>query len=150
MDSSFKRLTYTRYADDFICGVIGSKEDAHRIKADIKDYLEAVLKLELSVEKTLITNARDKAKFLGYHLYIRQSNLAKRDSAGRLVRNYTGRLVLEVSIETIRDRLLSYGAMKMTYHRGYEVWKPTARYFMKDCDDLEILERYNAEIRGFL
>lgn len=149
MDSSFKRLTYTRYADDFICGVIGSKEDALRIKADIKDYLEAVLKLELSVEKTLITNARDKAKFLGYHLYIRQSNLAKRDSAGRLVRNYTGRLVLEVSIETIRDRLLSYGAMKMTYHRGYEVWKPTARYFMKDCDDLEILERYNAEIRGF-
>ena len=149
MDSSFKRLTYTRYADDFICGVIGSKEDALRIKADIKDYLEAVLKLELSVEKTLITNARDKAKFLGYHLYIRQSNLAKRDSAGRLVRNYTGRLVLEVSIETIRNRLLSYGAMKMTYHRGYEVWKPTARYFMKDCDDLEILERYNAEIRGF-
>lgn len=149
MDSSFKRLTYTRYADDFICGVIGSKEDARRIKADIKDYLETVLKLELSEEKTLITNARDKARFLGYHLYIRQSNLAKRDSAGRLVRNYTGRLVLEVSIETIRDRLLSYGAMKMTYHRGHEVWKPTARYFMKDCDDLEILERYNAEIRGF-
>lgn len=149
MDSSFKRLTYTRYADDFICGVIGSKEDARRIKADIKDYLEIVLKLELSEEKTLITNARDKAKFLGYHLYIRQSNLAKRDSVGRLVRNYTGRLVLEVSIETIRDRLLSYGAMKMTYHRGHEVWKPTARYFMKDCDDLEILERYNAEIRGF-
>ncbi|HEL1945360.1 TPA: group II intron reverse transcriptase/maturase, partial [Streptococcus suis] len=149
MDSSFKRLTYTRYADDFICGVIGSKEDARRIKADIKDYLETVLKLELSEEKTLITNARDKARFLGYHLYIRQSNLAKRDSVGRLVRNYTGRLVLEVSIETIRDRLLSYGAMKMTYHRGHEVWKPTARYFMKDCDDLEILERYNAEIRGF-
>ncbi|GFG41353.1 hypothetical protein ScFU29_02570 [Streptococcus canis] len=107
MDSSFKRLTYTRYADDFICGVIGSKEDARRIKVDIKDYLETVLKLELSEEKTLITNARDKARFLGYHLYIRQSNLAKRDSAGRLVRNYTGRLVLEVSIETIRDRLLS-------------------------------------------
>lgn len=149
MDSSFKRLTYTRYADDFICGVIGSKEDARRIKADIKDYLETVLKLELSEEKTLITNARDEARFLGYHLYIRQSNLAKRDSSGRLVRNYTGRLVLEVSIETIRDRLLSYGAMKMTYHRGHEVWKPTARYFMKDCDDLEILERYNAEIRGF-
>lgn len=149
MDSNFKRLTYTRYADDFICGVIGSKEDARRIKADIKDYLETVLKLELSEEKTLITNARDKARFLGYHLYIRQSNLAKRDSVGRLVRNYTGRLVLEVSIETIRDRLLSYGAMKMTYHRGHEVWKPTARYFMKDCDDLEILERYNAEIRGF-
>lgn len=149
MDSGFKRLTYTRYADDFICGVIGSKEDARRIKADIKDYLDTVLKLELSEEKTLITNARDKARFLGYHLYIRQSNLAKRDSAGRLVRNYTGRLVLEVSIETIRDRLLSYGAMKMTYHRGHEVWKPIARYFMKDCDDLEILERYNAEIRGF-
>ncbi len=53
MDSSFKRLTYTRYADDFICGVIGSKEDARRIKADIKDYLvNEFSNWKLSEEKT--------------------------------------------------------------------------------------------------
>ena len=149
MDENYRRLTYVRYADDFICGVIGSKDDARKIKEDIKHFLEEKLKLELSEEKTLITNAKDKAKFLSYNIYVRQSQLSKRDKTGRLVRNYTGRVVLEVSSDTIKKRLLDYGAMKLTYHRGKEVWKPTARYSMKDCDDLEILDRYNMEIRGF-
>ena len=149
MDENYRRLTYVRYADDFICGVIGSKDDARKIKEDIKNFLEEKLKLELSEEKTLITNAKDRAKFLSYNIYVRQSNLSKRDKLGRLVRNYTGRVVLEVSTDTIKKRLLDYGAMKLTYHRGKEVWKATARYSMKDCDDLEILDRYNTEIRGF-
>lgn len=149
IDNNYRRLTYIRYADDFICGVIGSKEDARKIKEDIKIFLEEKLKLELSVEKTLITNAKDRAKFLSYNIYVRQCNLSKRDKIGRLVRNYTGRVVLEVSTDVIKKCLLDYGAMKLTYHRGKEVWKATARYSMKDCDDLEILSRYNAEICGF-
>lgn len=39
MDGSYRRLKYIRYADDFILGVIGSKEDALRIKEDIKSFL---------------------------------------------------------------------------------------------------------------
>lgn len=149
MDTNYARLTYVRYADDWLCGVIGSKEDCRKIKEDIKIFLIEKLQLELSEEKTLITNAQDKANFLSYKIYVRQSNLSKRDNVGRLVRNYTGRVVLEVSNDTIKKRLLDYGAMKLTYHQGKEIWKPTARYNMKDCDDLEILERYNCEIRGF-
>ena len=38
MDGSYRRLKYIRYADDFILGVIGSKEDALRIKEDIKSF----------------------------------------------------------------------------------------------------------------
>lgn len=149
MDSNYARLTYVRYADDWLCGVIGSKEDCRIIKEDIKLFLSEKLQLELSEEKTLITNAKDYANFLSYQIYVRQSNLSKRDKAGRLIRNYTGRVVLEVSSKKIKSRLLEYGAMKLTYHMGNEIWKPTARYKMKNCDDLEILERYNSEIRGF-
>ena len=36
MDENYRRLRYVRYADDFIIGIIGSKEDAKRIKEDIK------------------------------------------------------------------------------------------------------------------
>ena len=32
MDTSFRRLQYTRYADDFRIGVIGSKADAEQMK----------------------------------------------------------------------------------------------------------------------
>lgn len=51
MDNGYKRLKYVRYADDFLIGVIGSKEDCQRIKEDIKNFLEPELKFEFSDEK---------------------------------------------------------------------------------------------------
>lgn len=38
-DASYKRLQYVRYADDFLVGVIGSKEDAVAIKEQIKAFV---------------------------------------------------------------------------------------------------------------
>lgn len=149
MDKSYARLFYVRYADDWLCGVIGSKDDCMKIKEDIKNFLYNELQLELSEEKTLITNAKKCAKFLSYEIRVRQSNLNKRDKIGRLVRNYTGRVVLEISSETIRKNLLETGALKLVYHNGKEIWKPKAIYRLKDCDDLEILDYYNSKIRGF-
>ena len=96
MDNNYARLFYVRYADDWLCGVIGSKEDCKKIKEDFKNYLYNRLQLELSEEKTLITNAQKSAKFLSYEIRVRHSNLTKRDKAGRLVRNYTGRIALEI------------------------------------------------------
>ena len=66
-----------------------------------------------------------------------------------MVRNYGGRIVLEVESSTIRDKLLSLKVMEITYVDGKEIWKAKARYSMKDSDDLEILRTYNSEIRGF-
>lgn len=149
MDSGYARLHYVRYADDWLCGVIGSKKDSITIKEDFKKFLSEKLQLELSEEKTLITNAQKSAKFLSYEIRIRNSNLTKRDKVGRLVRNYTGRVVLEVSSDTIKKHLINTGAMKMIYHNGKEIWKPKALYRLKDCDDLEILDYYNSMIRGF-
>lgn len=143
------RLVYVRYADDWLCGVIGSKEDCKKIKEDFKNFLKEQLQLELSEEKTLITNAQKSAKFLSYEIRVRHSNLTKRDKTGKLVRNYTGRIVLEVSSDTIRKHLIDTGAMKLIYHNGKEIWKPKAIYRLKNCDDLEILDYYNSMIRGF-
>lgn len=149
MDESYKRIQYVRYADDFLIGVIGSKKDCEMIKKDVAEFLFQKLGLELSQEKTLITHGQKKAHFLGYSIYVRKSNLPKRDKLGRMVRNYGGRIVLEVESSTIRDKLLSLKAMEITYVDGKEIWKAKARYSMKDSDDLEILRTYNSEIRGF-
>lgn len=149
MDESYKRMQYVRYADDFLIGVIGSKKDCEMIKKDIAEFLSAKLGLELSQEKTLITHGQKKARFLGYSIYVRKSNLPKKDKLGRMVRNYGGRIVLEVESSTIRDKLLSLKAMEITYVDSKEIWKAKARYSMKDSDDLEILRTYNSEIRGF-
>jgi len=149
MDDSYKRMQYVRYADDFLIGVIGSKKDCEIVKKDIAEFLSQKLGLELSQEKTLITHGQKKARFLGYSIYVRKSNLPKKDKLGRKVRNYGGRIVLEIESSTIRDKLLSLKAMKITYVDGKEIWKFKARYSMKDNDDLEILRTYNSEIRGF-
>ena len=36
MDADYRRMKYARYADDFLVGIIGSKQDAQQIKEDIK------------------------------------------------------------------------------------------------------------------
>lgn len=150
MDSDFKRLQYVRYADDFIVGIIGSKEDARRLKSKIKEYLENSLKLELSEEKILITNSSDKAKFLGYEIYVRKTNVVTTNKKGIKSRNLNGTVCLSVSMKAIRNKLLEYKAMSIeTTVYGKENFKPKSRYYLKNNDDLEILEQYNNEIRGF-
>ena len=149
MDESYRRLKYIRYADDFILGVIGSKEDALRIKEDIKSFLSESLALELSEEKTLITHTGKSAKFLGYEITVTRNNHQRRDVQGRLRRTYGKRVRLNVSMATLRDKLLEYGAMEIKLRNGKEIWKPKCRSGLIFNDDLEILDRYNRETVGF-
>ena len=149
MDGSYRRLNYIRYADDFILGVIGSKEDALRIKEDIKSFLSESLALELSEEKTLITHTGKSAKFLGYEITVTRNNHQRRDVQGRLRRTYGKRVRLNVSMATLRDKLLEYGAMEIKLRNGKEIWKPKCRSGLIFNDDLEILDRYNRETVGF-
>lgn len=149
MDGSYRRLKYIRYADDFILGIIGSKEDALRIKEDIKSFLSESLALELSEEKTLITHTGKSAKFLGYEITVTRNNHQRRDVQGRLRRTYGKRVRLNVSMATLRDKLLEYGAMEIKLRNGKEIWKPKCRSGLIFNDDLEILDRYNRETVGF-
>lgn len=149
MDNGYKRLKYVRYADDFLIGVIGSKEDSQRIKEDIKNFLESELKLELSDDKTLITHSQKAARFLGYEVLVNRSNLAKRDNMGRLSRVYNKKVLLRISMETIKKKLLDFGVLEIKTHNGKEQWKPREHRKSICNDDLEILQKYNYTIRGF-
>ena len=153
MDEGYKRLVYVRYADDWLCGVIGSKEDAENIKADIKKYLAETLKLELSEEKTLITHSSDsKAKFLGYEIYTTKDESIKRHKNGQTRRTRMGRIQLYVPKEKWLGKLLDYGALQIKYDKNnnnQEIYKPVHRNYLVNNDDLEILMQYNSEIRGF-
>lgn len=148
MDKNFKRLKYVRYADDFLCAVIGTKAEAEAIKQDIKKFLAERLSLELSDEKTLITHGRKAAKFLGFEIYIRKSALTKRNKAGKLTRPFNNKVYLKMPNEVIRKKLLDNDALQIKVHNGKEIYKPKHRTYPINNDDLEILERYNAEIRG--
>jgi group II intron reverse transcriptase/maturase len=149
MDEQYRRLKYVRYADDFLIGVIGSKAECEEIKANITRYMSEKLKLELSDEKTLITHAQDKAKFLGYEVTVRNSNAAKRDKNGVLKRMFNRKVVLLLPRDIVKKKLIDYNAMKLEQANGKEVWKPISRGCMKNSKPEDILSQYNSEIRGF-
>lgn len=118
------------------------------IRAQYKCLAEK-LKLELSEEKTLVTIATDKARFLGYDIRARKpSNLQRKTKRGCYARNYNGHIVLEVPTELVQKKLLQLGAMEIRKVNGKEIWKPTHRGELTNRKDIYILNQYNGEVRG--
>ena len=151
MDTEYKRVVYVRYADDFLIGVIGSKEDAKQVKIDVGEFIKEQLHLEMSPKKTLITHGNDFARFLGYLVTVSREQNRTRTKNGFTRRTYVGKVKLYVPKEKWLNRLLSYGALKISYdkaHGNKEVWEPVRRPGLIRLDDIEILNQYNAEVRG--
>lgn len=146
MDNKYRRLTYVRYADDFLIGIIGSKEDAQHVKEEIAKFLKDKLKLELSMEKTLITNASNKqAQFLGYEIKIFKSQAIRTDKLGRKIRLLNGKVQLKMPHKAWVNKLQKYQAIQMSANG---TWKPKPRNYFQRNEDLEIVSQYNSEIRG--
>ena len=148
MDADFRRLQYVRYADDFLISVIGSKSECETIKADITQFMREQLKLELPDEKTLITHAQDKAKFLGYEIFIRKSDAVKRNRDGVLKRDFNGAVVLTLNSAVIQKKLTEYNALEVRNIDGKDIWWSKPRRYMTPMKPEDILAQYNAEIRG--
>ena len=148
MDADFRRLQYVRYADDFLISVIGSKSECETIKADITQFMREQLKLELSDEKTLITHAQDKAKFLGYEIFIRKSDAVKRNRDGVLKRDFNGAVVLTLNSAVIQKKLTEYNALEVRNIDGKDIWWSKPRRYMTPMKPEDILAQYSAEIRG--
>lgn len=148
MDGEYKRIQYTRYADDFLIGVIGSREDAEMIKADIKLFLWNKLKLELSDEKTLITSGKDKAHFLSYEITISQDTNTTKTSRGQS-RIFYGKVKLYVPKEKWIGKLLQNDALKIINKAGEkEKWKPLQRDEYIYLKPNEMVMKFNEQIRG--
>ena len=148
MDNGYKRLQYTRYADDFIIGVIGSHEDALKVKADIKSFLSDKLKLQLSDEKTLTTSGKDKARFLSYDITICKDNSTKKTARGQS-RVFYDKVKLFVPKEKWVNNLLQNDVLKIITQKGEkEVWKPLQRNEYIYLQPNEMIMKYNEQIRG--
>ena len=146
---NYKCLHYCRYADDFIISVAGSRRDAEQIKKDVKKFLADTLKLEMSEEKTKITHSSDFARFLGYDICISRSNSIKYNEQGVAKREFCGRVMLYVPREKWMGKLLEYHAFKIKRdENGKEIWKTIHRGKLINHPDIEIISKFNAEIRG--
>ncbi len=135
-DPGYRRLRYIRYADDFLLGFAGPKDEADEIKARIGRFLRDNLKLELSHAKTLVTHGRTQAaRFLGYEVNVQHSD-TKLDANG--LRSVNGNIGLRVPSDIIR-------AKSSAYMRG---GKPIHLGIRLHDSPFSIVEQYQAEFRG--
>lgn len=150
MDENYRRITYVRYADDFLIGIIGNKKDAEKIKVDVGEFIKTGLHLEMSDEKTLVTHGTDFAHFLGFDVAICSEQRNKTTAKGYTKRSLTGKVTINVPKEKWMNRLIHYGVLKIHYDKkdGHEIWEPVRRTELMNLEDWEIVRRFNAEIRG--
>ncbi len=145
LDPEYRRMYYVRYADDFLVGINGSKTDAEAMKRWLGDYLSSELQLELSQEKTLVTSAKKRVRFLGYDI--------KRWSGNRILRYPTTQGVKTRRTGTYQLSLLMPPDKTIAFAREYgnpNTWHGKPRSKLLNLSELEILLTYNAEVRGFL
>jgi nicotine oxidoreductase len=107
------KINYIRYADDFIVNIRGEKNQVLELKEIIKKYLNDTLKIELSEEKTKITNIKHKiVKFLGTYIKqraARNRHLVVRDKLGRIQRTSGNTIILEAPIQDLQKKLIEKG-----------------------------------------
>ena len=145
-DPNFKRMYYTRYADDFVIGIIGSKEDAEHVARQVKSFISEKLGLEVNEAKTKIRHVEEGVKFLGYE--IRQADatkLLKQKMHGRYTvrRSTTGIVQLFVPEDVAAKFCQQHG------YGQYDELDATHRTNLLNLSEAEIIATYNAEMRGF-
>jgi group II intron reverse transcriptase/maturase len=135
MDPGYRRLQYVRYADDFLLGLAGHKDEAEAIRDQLAEYLRDHLKLDLSIEKTLVTNAAtDKAKFLGYEVTVTRGDYI----APNGTRRANGKISLLMPRKPVEKILANYSREGTVRHRSE----------LEPEDDYTIITRYQSVLRG--
>jgi group II intron reverse transcriptase/maturase len=143
-DPNYRRLTYCRYADDFILGFIGPKAEAEAIKTAIKDFLWERLKLQLSEEKTLITHARSSyAHFLGYAVSIYHSD-------SKLNRNATDHRIIKRSVNGHVRLGVPHGLVDEYIKDYMQNGKVISERRMTMFSDAHIVATYQGRYRGIV
>jgi group II intron reverse transcriptase/maturase len=136
-DSGYRRLRYTRYADDHLLGFAGPKSEAEEIKTRIAEFLRGTLGLELNTQKTLITHARSqRARFLGYDIIVQHDNTKL--TGGR--RSANGNIALQVPRDVIKAQCARYRQHGKPWHRSR----------LQNLDDYDIVRKYGAEYQGIV
>ncbi len=136
-DSTYRRLFYVRYADDTLLGFAGPRQEAEEIKQNLRQFLRDTLKLEMSEEKTLITQASTQAaRFLGYEI-VNQQNDSKH---AKRRRSANGKIGLRVPTDVVTKKSAQY------LRNGKPIHRPER---LQDTD-YSIVMQYQQEYRGMV
>jgi len=112
-ETTGKRVLYNRFADDWIVGISGTKEDVEKIKKEITLFLSEELKLDINENKTKISHlGKKRIEYLGFEI-------------GKRSRKYT-----ESQISIIK----STGVKRRPSHASIIIYAPKKKLIEKLID----------------
>lgn len=157
-DDSYVRITYTRYADDFVIGVIGSHRIAKEILSKVETFVNETLKLTFNQGKTGITDfKKDTFKFLGYSIRSPMSIVGVKPLEAITIQNRTitrrkkMRTVIEMDTIKVLQKLSANGFIrKRTSHTKHHTLQYRGKFKgnLINLDHPDIIKYYNSVVRG--
>lgn len=113
----YVKYTYVRYADDWLVGIWGSVKEVQDLKTKVRIFLTE-LKLDLSMEKTLITNTRkSKAKFLGVIIDRISIDRSTHNKHRQKIRVASSSVAMTAPIQALTDKLIKNKFVKKLGNR---------------------------------
>jgi len=152
-DPNFRRLYYTRYADDFILGFVGPKIEAQAVYKEVTTYLQEELKLTCNDKKTAISHGSNTIKYLGTLIRWQKKELRYQKEPGETESSLRvipyNRPLLTAPIKDIFERMVK---------KGYATWRrsqkalirPTSFRNITAQEEHVIVQKFNSIIRGIL
>jgi hypothetical protein len=146
-DPNRKIITYRyyRYADDWIFFLRGTEQTAKTIKKILEKWLTKNLELELSAEKTLITNLRkNKAHFLGFEIFHQiHKQVVKRRMKHKTVLQRYGKIQIMPDVERLYKKFYIKNYLRKEDNRILSLG------FLTPLEDHQIIEKFNQAMIGF-
>jgi RNA-directed DNA polymerase len=145
-DLDYRRLWYCRYADDTLMGIIGSRDDAREVMAQVKAFIEKDLHLNIAEQKSKISHASEGTVFLSYEVISRTTGKIKRVKSPTGIYTHKRTVAERMTLRIPEEKLLEFCQAKG--YGNYATLKTMHRPALTERSDAEIIMAYNAEIRG--
>lgn len=152
-DPDFKRLHYVRYADDFLLGFTGTKEEATQIKTAVTTFVGEKLKLKVNEAKSGIYHSSDNnILFLGFYIkYLPPKQTLEKSKESDGIRQ-----TKMVAINQPQLRIPVYRILKRLTDKGYATVRKNGTYRatsvrkLSSLEDKQIVIRFSSVIRGLV
>ena len=148
INSTFKRLLYIRYADDFVVLCTCSYKECVEIRENIKNFLKDKCGLNLNLDKTAITSMKKHFNFLGASIVNNPTkDYVVYDKGLKTLKKAHIRSLLKAPLLDLTDKLINNGLLKKN-HLG-DVF-PKGRTSLFNHSHYTIIRWYNTKISGIL
>jgi hypothetical protein len=149
MDPRYSRLSYVRYANEFIIGVLGSYKKSCVVLNQIKHFLIKTLELSINHKNIFIKKFTEGVNFLGTSIITKKykenpfSLLLYNNIKSRLVKVYS-RIYFYLPISKLLNRLIICGYYIWNHKKKFAT--PTAMLSLVNQTHSKILLLYNSII----